>query len=86
LEYYEQLLPYTKTAVTRNYSEKSINNILDFISSSSDMVFMEKFYQTTLNALKDANNDVSYQPFKKRLLMAKTCLFRHAYLTRRTFA
>lgn len=24
------------------------------------MIFMEKFYQTTLNALKDANNDVSY--------------------------
>lgn len=24
------------------------------------MAFMEKFYQTTLNALKDANNDVSH--------------------------
>lgn len=60
-------MPYTKTAVTRNYSEKSINNILDFISSSSDMVFMEKFYQTTLNALKDANNDVSDQVFKTYL-------------------
>lgn len=59
LSYYEQLLTYTKSAVTRNYSEKSINNILDYISSSDDMVFMEKFYQTTLDALVDAKNDVS---------------------------
>ncbi|RUS18732.1 PCI domain-containing protein [Endogone sp. FLAS-F59071] len=59
LSYYEQLLTYTKSAVTRNYSEKSINNILDYISSSDDMVFMEKFYQTTLDALIDAKNDVS---------------------------
>ncbi|KAF8933629.1 hypothetical protein BGZ52_007154 [Haplosporangium bisporale] len=77
LEYYEQLLPYTKTAVTRNYSEKSINNILDFISSSSDMVFMEKFYQTTLLALKDANNDRLL--VKTNLKLAKLWLDRKEY-------
>jgi COP9 signalosome complex subunit 2 len=44
--------------VTRNYSEKSINNILDFISSSQDMAFMEEFYSTTLNALEEAKNEV----------------------------
>ncbi|KAG0347941.1 hypothetical protein BG004_006504 [Podila humilis] len=77
LEYYDQLLPYTKSAVTRNYSEKSINNILDFISSSSDMVFMEKFYQTTLNSLKDANNDRLL--VKTNLKLAKLWLDRKEY-------
>ncbi|KAF9361367.1 hypothetical protein BGX26_003879 [Mortierella sp. AD094] len=77
LEYYEQLLPYTKAAVTRNYSEKSINNILDFISSSSDMAFMEKFYQTTLNALKDANNERLL--VKTNLKLAKLWLDRKEY-------
>ncbi|KAF8943536.1 hypothetical protein BGZ47_005354 [Haplosporangium gracile] len=77
LEYYNQLLPYTKAAVTRNYSEKSINNILDFISSSSDMTFMEKFYQTTLNALKDANND--------RLLVKTNLKLAKLWLDRKEF-
>ncbi|KAF9204282.1 COP9/signalosome complex subunit Csn2 [Haplosporangium sp. Z 27] len=77
LEYYEQLLPYTKAAVTRNYSEKSINNILDFISSSSDMIFMEKFYQTTLTALKDANNERLL--VKTNLKLAKLWLDRKEY-------
>lgn len=31
LETYTQLLTYTKSAVTRNYSEKSINGILDYV-------------------------------------------------------
>lgn len=31
---YKQLLTYIKSAVTRNYSEKSINSILDYISTS----------------------------------------------------
>ncbi|CAG8446996.1 6226_t:CDS:10 [Gigaspora rosea] len=61
LKYYKQLLSYTKSAVTRNYSEKSINNILDFISSSQDMSFMEEFYSTTLNALEEAKNEILRQ-------------------------
>ncbi|UZJ50774.1 hypothetical protein CBS101457_000094 [Exobasidium rhododendri] len=32
---YEQLLTYTKSAVTRNYSEKSINGILDYVSADT---------------------------------------------------
>jgi len=43
---YKQLLTYIKSAVTRNHSEKSINSILDYIST-----------ETTLDALKDAKND-----------------------------
>ena len=34
---YKQLLMYIKSAVTRNYSEKSINSILDYISTSKQV-------------------------------------------------
>lgn len=36
---YKQLLTYIKSAVTRNYSEKSINSILDYISTSKQVQF-----------------------------------------------
>lgn len=52
LEYYQKLLKYIKTAVTKNYSEKSINAILDYISTSKQMDLLQKFYETTLDALK----------------------------------
>lgn len=54
---YKQLLSYIKSAVTRNYSEKSINSILDYISTSNRMELLQEFYETTLEALKDAKND-----------------------------
>lgn len=54
---YKQLLSYIKTAVTRNHSEKSINSILDYISTSKQMQLLQDFYETTLEALKDAKND-----------------------------
>merc|ERR1719374_491341 len=54
---YTQLLTYIKSAVTRNYSEKSINSILDYISTSKNMELLQDFYETTLEALKDAKND-----------------------------
>ncbi len=41
---YKQLLMYIKTAVTRNYSEKSINSILDYISTSKQV--LSSFYST----------------------------------------
>lgn len=34
---YKQLLTYIRSAVTRNYSEKSINSILDYISTSKQV-------------------------------------------------
>lgn len=52
LDYYHQLLTYIKSAVTKNYSEKSINSILDYISTSKQMDLLQVFYETTLNALK----------------------------------
>lgn len=57
MERYKQLLSYIKSAVTRNYSEKSINSILDYISTSNRMELLQEFYETTLDALKDAKND-----------------------------
>ncbi|CAG8636011.1 11155_t:CDS:10 [Paraglomus occultum] len=77
LSYYKQLLTYTKSAVTRNYSEKSINNILDFISSSQDMTFMENFYSTTLAALEEAKNERLW--VKTNLKLAKLWLDRKEY-------
>ncbi|KAG2177107.1 hypothetical protein INT43_007763 [Umbelopsis isabellina] len=77
IRYYEELLTYTKSAVTRNYSEKSINNILDYVSSSDDMAFMEKFYHTTLNSLMDSKNDRLW--VKTNLKLAKLWLDRQEY-------
>jgi COP9 signalosome complex subunit 2 len=57
LEKYAELLTYIKSAVTRNMSEKKINKILDYISGSDDAIFLQKFYETTLIALQDANNE-----------------------------
>ncbi|XP_065841763.1 COP9 signalosome complex subunit 2-like [Oscarella lobularis] len=54
---YKQLLGYVKGAVTRNYSEKSINSILDYISTSNQMELLQEFYETTLEALKNAKNE-----------------------------
>lgn len=42
MQRYKQLLTYIKSAVTRNYSEKSINSILDYISTSKN-VLTKKF-------------------------------------------
>lgn len=36
-----QMLDYTKGAVTRNASEKKINSLLDFVSTSTDMKLLQ---------------------------------------------
>lgn len=54
---YKQLLTYIRTAVTRNYSEKSINSILDFVSSSQRTELLQEFYEVTLAALQEARNE-----------------------------
>ncbi|TPX63054.1 hypothetical protein SpCBS45565_g06881 [Spizellomyces sp. 'palustris'] len=77
LRYYEELITYVKSAVTRNYSEKSINNILDFVSSSPDMKFLEDFYSVTLRALEEAKNERLWT--KTNLKLAKLWLDRHEY-------
>ncbi|PAV60007.1 hypothetical protein WR25_18053 [Diploscapter pachys] len=57
LDHYRCLLKYIKSAVTKNYSEKSINSILDYISTSKQMDLLQQFYEITLDALRDARND-----------------------------
>lgn len=66
---YKQLLTYIKSAVTRNYSEKSINSILDYISTSKNMDLLQNFYETTLEALRDAKNDRLW--FKTNIKLGK---------------
>ena len=41
---YKQLLTYIKSAVTRNYSEKVINKILDLVSGSEQMALLQELY------------------------------------------
>ncbi|OBZ85751.1 COP9 signalosome complex subunit 2 [Choanephora cucurbitarum] len=77
LKYYCQLLTYIKSAVTKNYSEKSINNILDFVSSADNMAFMEKFYQITLDSLVEVKNERLWM--KTNLKLAKLWLDRKEY-------
>ncbi|DAZ95791.1 TPA: hypothetical protein N0F65_009187 [Lagenidium giganteum] len=54
---YEELLGYTKSAVTRNVGEKGINSILDFVSTSKNWEILQRFYETTLETLKEARNE-----------------------------
>lgn len=60
MESYRVMLTYIRSAVTRNYSEKCINNIMDFVSGSASQNFglLQEFYQTTLKALEEAKNEV----------------------------
>ncbi|KAI5801425.1 putative COP9 signalosome subunit 2 [Peziza echinospora] len=80
IEHYTELLTYVKTAVTRNYSEKSLNNMLDFISSSSDpadMACMERFYDLTLDTFQGTNNERLW--LKTNIKLAKLWLDRKEY-------
>ena len=51
------MLTYTKNAVTRNYSEKSLSKLLDVVSNSNDIDFLMSFYETTLESLADSKNE-----------------------------
>ncbi|KAJ8084709.1 hypothetical protein PM082_003485 [Marasmius tenuissimus] len=81
LETYTQLLTYTKSAVTRNYSEKTINGILDYVGGGKggpvEVDTLEKFYQVTKQALVDAKNE--RLSAKTNLKLAKLWLDRKEY-------
>lgn len=66
---YKALLTYIKTAVTRNYSEKSINGILDYMCTMDNVDLLQEFYTTTLTALAQENNDRLW--FKTNLKLAR---------------
>ena len=67
---YTRLLTYTKSAVTRNYSEKTINGILDYVGGGKGGVVevdvLERFYAVTNEALEEAKNEVSIRPLLAR--------------------
>eukprot|EP00227_Mantoniella_beaufortii_P013271 CAMPEP_0197592424 /NCGR_PEP_ID=MMETSP1326-20131121/15083_1 /TAXON_ID=1155430 /ORGANISM="Genus nov. species nov., Strain RCC2288" /LENGTH=438 /DNA_ID=CAMNT_0043158121 /DNA_START=13 /DNA_END=1329 /DNA_ORIENTATION=- len=66
---YRELLTYIKSAVTRNYSEKVINSILDAVGVSSDVDLLQDFYETTLHSLEEAKNERLW--FKTNLKLCK---------------
>ncbi|KAA6408138.1 MAG: COP9 signalosome complex subunit 2 [Lasallia pustulata] len=81
VEHYRELLTYVKSAVTRNYSEKSINNMLDFIEKGSDdekaYHCMENFYSLTLESFQSTNNERLW--LKTNIKLAKLWLDRREY-------
>ncbi|KAI9640416.1 hypothetical protein NHQ30_011161 [Ciborinia camelliae] len=81
VEHYRELLTYVKSAVTRNYSEKSINNMLDFIEKGSEddsaRKCMEEFYSFTLQSFQNTNNERLW--LKTNIKLAKLCLDRKDY-------
>ncbi|KAJ3555682.1 hypothetical protein NPX13_g10307 [Xylaria arbuscula] len=82
VEHYTELLTYVKSAVTRNYSEKSINNMLDFIEKESESDAaqrgMEQFYSLTLGCFQSTNNERLW--LKTNIKLAKLLLDRKEYL------
>jgi COP9 signalosome complex subunit 2 len=71
-----------KSAVTRNYSEKSINNMLDFIDKASDdpgaAKYTEQFYSQTLQSFESTNNE--------RLWLKTNTKLARLYLDRKDYA
>lgn len=61
VQHYKELLTYVKSAVTRNYSEKSINNMLDYVEKHAEdeaaNSCIEKFYSLTLESFANTNNE-----------------------------
>ena len=83
VEHYTELLTYVKSAVTRNYSEKSINNILDYIEKGAEDEkaghCMEEFYSQTLQSFQSTNNERLW--LKTNIKLAKLYLDRKVYGT-----
>ncbi|KAH8726779.1 PCI domain-containing protein [Phaeosphaeriaceae sp. PMI808] len=81
VEHYKELLTYVKSAVTRNYSEKSINNMLDFIEKAAEdpdaYGCMEKFYALTLDIFQSTNNERLW--LKTNIKLARLWLDRKDY-------
>ncbi|KAL0951795.1 hypothetical protein HGRIS_008462 [Hohenbuehelia grisea] len=85
---YTQLLTYTKSAVTRNAAEKTINGILDYVGAGGvgkgkganvrvEVDVLENFYQATKDALENAKNE--RLSVKTNLKLAKLWLDRKEY-------
>lgn len=62
------MLVFTKSAVTRNKSEKTILSVLDTVSRSDNRALLQEFYDTTLESLRDAQNEVLYIRMSRNVL------------------
>lgn len=67
-ETYQELLTYTKSAVTRNYSEKSINGILDYVGDGGKKGKGRKV------AASAAGNEVDVEVLQKFYEATKTSM------------
>ncbi|KAM4063684.1 PCI domain-containing protein [Hirsutella rhossiliensis] len=80
-DHFAELLTYVKSAVTRNYSEKSLNNMLDYIEKGADrpeaVKSMEKFYSLTLQSFQSTNNERLW--LKTNIKLVKLLLDRKEY-------
>ncbi|KAJ1301767.1 hypothetical protein OPQ81_008996 [Rhizoctonia solani] len=90
LKTYTELLGYTRSAVTRNYSEKTINGILDYVGGQKPLKkgqkkantvvsveILEKFYEVTKSVLIETKNE--RLSTKINLKLAKLWLDRKEY-------
>mmetsp|Transcript_44501 Transcript_44501/g.118759 ORF Transcript_44501/g.118759 Transcript_44501/m.118759 type:complete len:416 (-) Transcript_44501:12-1259(-) len=76
MERYKELLNYLHV-VTKNQSEKVMTKIVDFVSVSTDMDLLEKFYDTTLASLKESQNERLW--FKTNMKLAKLWFDKHEF-------
>jgi len=52
---------YLQSAVTQNVSERTITGILETVTHAHEMSLLQEFYEATLEALKEAVNEVCYK-------------------------
>lgn len=81
VEHYRELLTYVRSAVTRNYAEKSISNLLELIEKGAGdaraTACMEEFYSLTLSAFANTNNERLW--LKTNIRLARLWLDRERY-------
>jgi COP9 signalosome complex subunit 2 len=80
VQHYAELLTYVPK-VNKNYSEKSINNMLDFVEKNADKTeaanSLEQFYSLTLDTLQAAKNERLW--LKTNIKLTKLMLDRRDY-------
>ncbi|EGD83373.1 COP9 signalosome complex subunit 2 [Salpingoeca rosetta] len=69
---YKSLLTYIKSAVTQNYSSRSINSILEYVSTGFNPEQLEQIFRVTLDALRESRNQRLW--FKTNLKFGKVLL------------
>mmetsp|Transcript_31249 Transcript_31249/g.81926 ORF Transcript_31249/g.81926 Transcript_31249/m.81926 type:complete len:446 (+) Transcript_31249:229-1566(+) len=73
METYKEVLTYIDSAVAKNYSEKSINNLMDLISTGP-MEVAEQFFQMTLEKLRHRDSRTDRLTFKAKMKLGKLYL------------